>query len=988
MRVKMRNIALVTVLGSLFLLMQVGAASAQTTGSIAGVVKDATGAVLPGVTVEATSPALIEKVRSVTTDGVGQYKIVDLRPGIYVVTFTLPGFSLVKHEGLVLNAGVALPVNAELKVGSVDQTVTVTGASPIVDVQNVTQHTVLTRGAIDNLPSGRSFLNLAVLIPGVTTTSQDVGGVPQQSGGTLAIHGSRPSEMPLLLDGIRYNNVTFLGGGTDTLYRVNTATTEEIAVEVSGTSAEASVSGVRSNVISKEGGNTIHGGFYGNYTNNTFQSSNLTDTLKAQVGSVPATQNQSDVSIGVGGPIMANRLWYFGALRNEHFEQIPPGAFYNANGPLALTYQPDFSKPGVTKTQYFSDAIRLTWQATPKNKFAVFFDRVAGYNWSGGSAVTAPEATGPTNNDNVYVAHALWRAPISNRLLLDGNVAVYNEDTTVNGFGNLGPRYSIVELSTGVTYHGPAGTTGQLTVANRNYFANSNLSYVSGSHALKIGMQLSTGYSNWTQALYDDKRLFLLNGVPDSVEVWTSPFNTNINVKADLALFAQDQWTIRRFTLNYGLRFEYSNAYVPALHEPPVQYVGARDFAEVDDAPNWKDISPRLGVAWDVAGDGKSVMKASLGRYTLGMAGALARVEAPVVSSINTTTRPWTDLNGDLIPQPSELGPLANQNFGKTIITTKFDPGLTSGWGNRPYNWEGSIAFQRQIRDNIAANIAYFRRWAGNFFVVQNLAVSPSDYNPYCITAPVDSRLPNGGGYQECGLYNISPSKFGQANYLVTNANKFGNQSQKFDAVDVSVNARLPRGIILQAGTSTGRQVSDNCDVVSKVNNFGTPFTTMFVTFGNLSLIDSPSPLFCHLAAPFQTQAKALVVYPLPWWGLQTSATFQSIPGPAIMATYVATNAIIAPSLGRNLSGGVTTASIQLIAPNTMFADRLDQLDARIARNFKLGEKFRLQAMFDAYNLTNSHALLGLNATYGARWLVPTSILPGRLLKCGAQLDF
>jgi len=168
----MRNIALVTVLGSLFLLMQVGAASAQTTGSIAGVVKDATGAVLPGVTVEATSPALIEKVRSVTTDGVGQYKIVDLRPGIYVVTFTLPGFSLVKHEGLVLNAGVALPVNAELKVGSVDQTVTVTGASPIVDVQNVTQHTVLTRGAIDNLPSGRSFLNLAVLIPGVTTTSQ------------------------------------------------------------------------------------------------------------------------------------------------------------------------------------------------------------------------------------------------------------------------------------------------------------------------------------------------------------------------------------------------------------------------------------------------------------------------------------------------------------------------------------------------------------------------------------------------------------------------------------------------------------------------------------------------------------------------------------------------------------------------------------------------------------------------------------------------
>src|SRR3954468_17686656 len=240
-----------TVFALLLALCIPSAAFAQA--SLTGVVKDPSGAVLPGVTVEASSPALIEKARSVVTDGEGQYKIVNLRPGVYSVTFTLSGFSVVKREGVTLTASFTATVNADLRVGALEETITVSGAAPAVDVQNVVQQKVMTREIVDAIPVGaKSVMSVGVLIPGVTTNSQDVGGT-QYGSAALAIHGSALFEQQLLYDGVAYNNGAGRGGSF-TAIAPNSATIQEISYETGALSAESEVAGLRSNIIPKDGG--------------------------------------------------------------------------------------------------------------------------------------------------------------------------------------------------------------------------------------------------------------------------------------------------------------------------------------------------------------------------------------------------------------------------------------------------------------------------------------------------------------------------------------------------------------------------------------------------------------------------------------------------------------------------------------------------------------------------------------------------------------
>src|SRR5262245_58078109 len=265
-----------------------GHAAGQSTGSIAGLVRDTSGAVMPGVSVEASSPALIERTRSAVTDTQGQYKIVDLPPGVYTVTFTLAGFNTVKREGIELTASFTAPVNAELRVGELQETITVSGQSPLVDTQNVTQKKSMTTEIIDGLPTARTFQSLTVLVPGVQAYSvgggsgQDVGGSAGESWTTMSIHGSSRLAMPLLFDGMSYTHLSETGGGYRTEFVINTGAVQEMSVTVGGKSAESDVSGVTVNSIPKSGGNRFSGSVFGNYTNDSLQTDNLTDDLQAR----------------------------------------------------------------------------------------------------------------------------------------------------------------------------------------------------------------------------------------------------------------------------------------------------------------------------------------------------------------------------------------------------------------------------------------------------------------------------------------------------------------------------------------------------------------------------------------------------------------------------------------------------------------------------------------------------------------------------------
>jgi hypothetical protein len=284
-----------------------------------------------------------------------------------------------------------------------------------------------------------------------------------------------------------------------------------------------------------------------------------------------------------------------------------------------------------------------------------------------------------------------------------------------------------------------------------------------------------------------------------------------------------------------GLRFDYLNGYIPAQHVPASEFVGPRDYPRYDNLPNWKDVSPRVGVSYDLFGDGRTAIKWNLGRYVESMATGIAGAVNPALATTNTrTTRSWGDVNGDFIPQESELGASSNRNFGTANVGIRYADNTVTGWGNRAKDWETSVSMQHEVRPGLSVDVGYYRRTRGNFRVTDNLFVTPEDFNEFCVTAPVDSRLPDGGGYQVCGLYDIVPTQFGRNDNVITLSKNFGKQSEVYDGVDIAARVRLPGGLMVQGGTSTGRIKTNTCFA-----------------------IDSPQALLnCDVAPPFLTQIR------------------------------------------------------------------------------------------------------------------------------------
>jgi hypothetical protein len=980
-----------------------GMASAQT-GIIAGSVRDTTGAVLPGVTVEAASPALIEKVRAATTDEQGQYKIVDLRPGTYSVTFGLTGFNTVKRDGVEVSSGFTSNLGIEMRVGAMEETITVTGASPLVDVQNTRQQTVMTREVIDSIPTGKTAQNFAILVPGVIAatagsglTAQDVGGSVGDKQVALIVHGSRSQEMPLLFDGMRYNNMNATAGGSHVIWTINTGTVQEFTVEVGALSAEADVSGVRQNVVPKAGGNLFRGSLFGNYTNDKLTSTSNVSNPKL----VTLNEKIWDLNPTMGGPVVRDKLWFFGAYRYWGNDERPPGAYYDTN-PLDHVYIADLSRPAINKNWNHSEDFRLTYQASSRHKFSLWADDLqrCTCNWFLASNV-APEASAVLKTYPNLMVQATWSAPITNRLLIDAGVTFHPESWSLWPQPDVAwDTYPMVELSTNTSYAARTSYTRHRSNTENSKF---NVSYVTGSHAFKVGFQEMHGWRKiYNEALGTATTLRLLNGVPDSILEYTFPYTTKVNLKYYIGLFAQDQWTFNRMTVNMGIRLDAMNAYVPAQVYPATPLVPSRSFSDVENVPSWKDINPRLGVAYDLFGTGKTAVKFNVGRFVQGVTTGFADLVNPVVTSVNNATRTWTDTNGNFLPDcdrsnvfaNGECAQMSNINFGRNVATTSYDPSFLHGWGKRPYDWEVQGGISHELRSGLSVTTTYTRHWWGNFLVTDNLLVSPSDYSPFCVTAPQDGRLPGGGGNQICGFYDINPNKFGQSQNFVTSANNYGKMTDVYNGVDISANVRLPSRIMMQGGISFGHEIYDTCDVIGKVDNIvGGPIDIQRAGIGTPQIntingVAAPSTVYCRTSPPFQTQVKLLGSYPLPW-NLVASATFQNVPGPQITASFPVRSADIAPSLGRNLAAGATaTYSAQLIAPGTMYGDRLNQLDARLTKTFRFSGSRRIQALFDFYNLLNVGPVLVLNTAYGAAWQTPTAILPGRLFKLGVQLDF
>ena len=969
-------------------------------GSIAGTVRDATGAVLPGATVEASSPALIEKVRSVQTDGGGQYKIVELRPGTYTVTFTLQGFTSLKREGIELTTGFTAAVNAELKVGSVAETIIVTGASPVVDVQNTKQQVVLTRDVIDTVPTGKSFQNLGVLIPGVvggqvvgSTVTQDVGGQSGQNFMTMAIHGGRQTDQRIEVEGMSMSAWTRPDSSAVLFMDGNF---QEYNINVAANTAEGETGGVRINMIPREGGNSFRGSLFANVGVPRWQTNNLTDALR-QTGLQDANKMKSLWSVNptIGGPIMRDRLWFFGAFTYQRIDTYVANSYLNKD-PSAWLFVPDFTKQAVDD-QYARDASgRLTFQATPRNKFTFYYS----YNYAchchfliGPALAGSPSSSDGSVFLNIpnYVHQATWSSPVTNRLLFEAGFSYVLEDQ------NFDPRPEsvagrIVDSGFNIAYR--AGTS-NMRAYTPVTGARGSMSYVTGGHALKTGFTMVLGTYEQTSRSVGNQTFAALSGVPTSVTYQGTPVLAINRLRPNLGIYGQDQWTLKQLTLNAGLRLDWFRSDYPDQNVAPTQWVPVTRSFPGQVAVSWKDLSPRLGVSYDLFGNGKTAVKASVNRYVLGEGTGRASTINPINSN-NSMTRQWTDSNGDRIIQGDpfnpaingELGASTNLNFGKPVVTVRYDPDWAFGFQNRPYNWEFSTGIQHQVLSRMSVNAAFFRRLYGNFAVTANTAVAPTDYTTYCVTRPVDSRLPT-SGQQLCGLFDLNNNKVGQVSTLGTAAANYGKQLDHWNGLDLTVNARLPK-VLVQGGVSTGKTLTDNCGITT-----AHPEVTVASAAGSPALGSTPatSTEYCHVETPFLTQLKFLASYTLPL-EIQVAGTFQSIPGQQITASSTYTSAQIAPTLGRPLSSG-STATINLLSPGVLYGDRLNQIDMRFTKIFRMKER-RLQLNLDLYNALNDNTILVYSNTYGATagatagaaWQKPQVIMPGRVVKFGMQANF
>jgi hypothetical protein len=519
-----------------------GLALAQTS-SIAGVVRDTSGGVMPGVTVEASSPALIEKTRTAVTDSDGQYKIIDLNPGTYTVTFSLEGFSTVRREGVELTGDFTAAINAELKVGTLAETITVSGQSPLIDTQTVQQRKSLTSDLIDGIPTGRSFQALSVLVPGVTISlgTQDVGGTGGERYQTLTVHGSRSDQMPLVMNGMPYNNMNNTGGGYNTTLVQNTGTVQEMTITTSALSSEWRTSGVLTNTIPKEGGNTFRGYFFGNFANHDFQSNNLTSDLISQgLTHVNSVYKIWDVNPAVGGPIAKDRLWFYGGFRFSGaenyiagmYQNLRPGAPQYCNTAAGCTYgdvnhpttlvpnNQDVNNPAIGgDTWTRGETLNLTLQASQKNKITMyghFNQRLVDCN--GCAATLSPEAGVYFTHRPEYILQSTWTNPYTNKLLFEGGFTFYNErwifgpePYNVNGYGP-DAVISKTESTLGVTY----GAGNVFTTAyNHQYNMRAAVNYVTGSHAFKFGTTDMWGTRQYSYDTNQAQAWVFSKGIPD-----------------------------------------------------------------------------------------------------------------------------------------------------------------------------------------------------------------------------------------------------------------------------------------------------------------------------------------------------------------------------------------------------------------------------------------------------------------------------------------
>ena len=981
-------------------------AAALAQGTLQGVVQDTSGGVLPGVTVEAASPVLIEGSRVTVTGGEGRYTITALRPGTYSITFSLPGFATVIQEGVQITTAGAVTVDAQMQVGGLEETVTVTGEAPIVDVTTATRAAVLSTDTVDALPTDRNYLGLARLIPGTSAggdggRENNIGGSAiGEVGGDLSIHGSRENDQRVMLNGVPTQTLQAggaLGGQTPDL-----GSAAEVTVEHTAVSAELSTGGIRINFVPRDGGNTFSTSNFFTFATNAMQGSNFTSELQAAgLRSPDEIDKNWDVSFAFGGPIVQDRLWFWFSGRKQEADRFVAGVQANANAfnPNAFLYVPVEGSRAREQGTNTQSSLRITWQASPRNKIAGTYKRDRWCTCPDQPSNRSPEAIWDFRFPRLTQEHGEWTSPVTNNLLLEAvGLHLYERWGLMDPFGdawgfsfrdnpeaiaNAPNLVSIQDQGLNLTY-GKSPFYRNTVVPN--YAWRAAATYVTGTHNIKIGINNVNGYLAQTQYQVGSNLAYRFrNGVPNRITINGTPFTNAANQDYDFGVFVQDTITLDRVTLGGAVRFDWFKTSFDERTIGPGEFVPSRNFTfPAGDILDFQDVTYRSSVTYDVFGNGRTAIKATASKYLEGQTlNGIGRAGDPVARLANNTNINWNDADGDFHPDCNLLNPAANgecsswsnPGFGSLRPAQSFSDQLLNGFGNREANWEYSVGVQTELFTGASIDVGYYRRNWQNLQVVDNRAVTAADFTFFDMVVPTHAELPEGGGYTLTGLRAITDAGRAKGTDNITlRAKEIGEFTENWQGVDVSFNARFQNGLQLQIGTSTGRTALNDCDLVTD-------------QLADRDLDRSTG--FCDRTEAYSTSVKAYAVYTIPVVDVQLSGTFQSDPGNFINADFVADNAYLAANstLGRALAGGARNITVELAQPNTLRLDRRNLLDLRFGKVLRAGGS-RAVVSLDVFNALNTDAVLGVNQTFGAGWLSPREIVQARLMKVSVQFDW
>jgi len=1051
--------------------------------TIAGVVRDASAAVLPGVAVEASSAALIEKTRTAVTDGTGQYRMTDLPPGTYLVTFTLQGFTTVKREGVAVSGSGVIAVNADLRVGELTETITVTGASPIVDTQSVRREVVLNNETLSTLPATRGYGSALATVP-----SLNIGGVAG-AGATTApttpqmmfftAHGGAAGEGRVMTNGLTVAAPFGGGGVSDVTY--DTANAAEMQVLISGGLGEAETGGPSINIVPKSGGNSFQGNAFYSTSGDWATANNLNDQLRSfGITQPPTLRTNWDASFSMGGPIKRDRLWFFANIRGWANASVVNGINANrfAGDPSHWDYSADTSIESRQTEGRKIYALRVTAQVTPKNRLTVSHDyqrrcggsslredgegcRKAGGDWiaSGrtfGADTVSPE-TFPGYHDFPYnTTQVTYSAPLNSRTLIEAGYSRFTYGYARFGMAAPDGLMDIIPVTEqsgiyGRTNFSYRGVFDPLDFGfNDNDALNSSwrgsLAYVTGAHNIKVGytgtfIEVHNGrVPNNTQLRYTFNSNAPVSAAcpaggsprlcPVSVSYFLSPRWDQHDRTQTLGFYAQDQWTIGKLTLQGGVRYDRAWSWAPAegngttgtsrFNPAPIS------FERTVSVRGYNDITPRFGVAYDLFGNGKTALKVNGGKYLEAATGDVIyssnNPAARIVTRVGSggpanPARGWTDGNRNFVVDcdlrsPSAQDNLAtggdqcaalggnNLNFGiANPGSTTINPDILGGWGVRPHDWQFGASIQHELIPRVSVEAAYNRRWWGNFFVTDNTLTTAADYEVYSLPIPQNPNLPDGGQTAQFVAITQAANSRGAQNYMTSEKDYGDARTAYWHGVDFTGTARLAFGLTVQAGTSTGRAVRDNCDVTAALPELlGT------------ARVDS-----CDVTEKWSTSFRGLASYTVPKIDVLVSASMRSLEvaggggvatsGLSLAANYVVPNTCTATSaagcysiqqaLGRlpanALATGTTT--VNLLNPGQLYAlERTSLVDMRFAKILRFADR-RLDVGVDLYNLFNSNVTTAYQQTYeqvtnGAIWLRPTAIAAPRLARFHVTLTF